>query len=108
MTEGDRQPVSFCSVVSFCFTLSHLRDWDLVFFPVSWEYRVGLYRLACRCVRPFLLHAVQLAPLAFAFTIFGVLFVLALLVLCCFLAWMKTAILAEGIAVVRSGFCVVC
>ena len=62
-----------------------------------------------RCVRsPVCLHAVQLAPPAFAFTIFGVLLVFALLFLCCFLAWMRTAILAGGIAVVRSGFCVFC
>ena len=33
-----------------------------------------------------------------------VVFVLVVLFFCCFFAWMRTAILAGGIAVVRSGF----
>ena len=37
-----------------------------------------------------------------------VVFVLVVLIFCCFFAWMRTAILAGGIAVVRSGFVVFC
>ena len=52
--------------------------------------------------------ALQLAPPAFRLHHFWLfLFVCAVLVLLCFLAWMRTAILAGGIAVVRSGFCVI-
>ena len=69
-------------------------------------YASGQYRIADRCVRFLLfLHVVQVEPLAFSFTIFGVFCRVALLLLCGFFAWMRTAILAAGIAVVRSGFC---
>ena len=73
---------------------------------MSWEFLVGQYRLADRCVRSlFCIQVVQLEPPASAFTIFSGLVVFALLLRCCFFAWMRTAILAGGIAVVRSGFC---
>ena len=51
-------------------------------------------------------HAVQLAPFLHHFLAFSVL--VGLVALCCFLAWMRTAILAGGIAVVRSGVDVFC
>ena len=35
------------SFVSPCY----VGDWDLFFFPVSWEFLVGQYRLVDRCVR---------------------------------------------------------
>ena len=65
----------------------HAGDWDLFFFPVSWEFLVGQYRLADRCVQSLIcLHVVQLEPPASAFTIFGVFgcvcFVASVLLLC--------------------------
>ena len=89
------------------FHLCHFGDWDLCFFPVSWELfnvESGQYRIDARCVRLFFGLCTG-RPLASDFTIFGVFgfvgFVVSVLLLCL----MRTAILAGGIAVVRSGFC---
>ena len=54
------------------------------------------------------LHAVQLAPSAFASPFLAFFVGVGFVALCCFLAWMRTTILAGGIAVVRSGVFVVC
>ena len=85
----------------------HYGDWDLCFFPVSWElfdFESGLYRIDDRCVRFFVILCTG-QPLASDFTIFGVFGFVGFVASVFFLCWMRTAILAGGIAVVRSGFC---
>ena len=65
----------------------HVGDWDLFFFPVSWEFLVGQYRLVDRCVRLLfvyslyrsrhgLLHSPFLAFLVFVCLVASVLFLL--------------------------------
>ena len=41
----DNRWQAFLFIASICFTMFHVRDWDLFFFPVSWELLVGQYRL---------------------------------------------------------------
>ena len=56
------------------FHFFHFGDWDLCFFPVSWELfnvESGQYRIDARCVRLFLGLCTG-RPLASDFTIFGV------------------------------------
>ena len=86
LDKGDRQPVSFSfELLSHLF---HYGDWDLCFFPVSWElfdFETGQYRIDNRCVRFFTFcvqgsHWLLISP----FLAFSVL--LALLLRCCFSA----------------------
>ena len=56
---------------------------------MSWEFLVGQYRLADRCVRSLIcIQVVQLEPPASAFTIFGV-FGCVCFASVLFLAWMR-------------------
>ena len=68
------------------------------------DFESGQYQIGNRCVR-FILNLCTGQPRASDFTIFGVFRFVAVLFRCCFSAWMRTAILAGGIAVVRSGIC---
>ena len=54
MTEGDRQPVSFCSVVSLFHFVSRWRLGSLLFPCKLGVFESGQYRLADCCVRSFL------------------------------------------------------
>ena len=53
MTEGDRQPVSFCSALSFCFTCVTMEIGISAFSLLagSFLFESGQYRIDDRCVR---------------------------------------------------------
>ena len=87
--------------------LFHFGDWDLFFFPDCWELFVGWVwyspdrRSLCATFYGFCTGW----PLAADFTIFGVFGFVGFFASVLLLRWMRTAILAGGIAVVRSGSC---
>ena len=85
----------------------HLGDWDLCFFPVSWGFfEVGLVipDRCSLCATLFYLDGVQLSFLLMISPFLALSVLLAVLLFCLLFRWMRTAILAGGIAVVRSGF----
>ena len=100
LTEGNRQPVSFCLIL-----LGFTQRLGSRLFPCllgfsSWS----LLTCLSLCAIIFVISCCTAFAIGLAVTIFGVCRFLVGFVAFCWFAWMRTAILAGGIAVVRSGF----
>ena len=102
---GDRHPVSGSHFFRFtCFTTEiGISAFSLLAGTFRLPRLIGVFSHGCRCVRPTFLCVTCTASRAFPHQFWRVL----LVVFCLFsvvFAWMRTAFMAGGNAVVRSGF----
>ena len=104
VTPGDRHPVSGSH---FLVHLFHYGDWDLRFFPVGWDFQIAeidwrFFSWLSLCATDFFMRYLYSfqglsSPVLACFA--GCVLLLSVVS-----AWMRTAFLAGGNAVVRSGF----